>query len=83
MTKALADGPHTQPTCLPLFSGLCWGFPNLTLKIYRRLVNSIIIQKIPEVSSTALDLQNSAHRIFLFCMQTLQYSGADPTVLWR
>ena len=33
-------------------------------------MNSIIIQKIPEPSSAALDLQNSAHRLYLFCMQT-------------
>ncbi len=40
------------------------------------------MQKILEVSSAALELQNSAHRLFFFCKQTLQYSGADPTVLW-
>jgi len=74
--------PHTHLPCLPLFLGLCWGFPNFTLKIYRSLLNSIIIQKISEAGSAALELQISAHRLFFFCMQTLQSSGADPTVIW-
>jgi len=38
---------------------------------YRRLVNPIIIQSFLEASSAALELQNSASRLFLFCMQTL------------
>jgi len=72
---------HTPLPVCPYFQG-CVGVSPACLKIYRRLVISIIMQKILEVSSAALELQNSAHRLCLFCMQTLQYSGADPTVLW-
>ncbi len=80
VTKPLADPLHTT-YLFALISGLCWGVPNLTLKIYRRLVNSIIIRKILEVSFAAPDLQNSARRLNLFCMQTLQSSRAEATVI--
>ncbi len=39
----------------------------------------------PEISdpgSAAPDLQISARRVFFFSMQTLQSSGAHPTVIW-
>jgi len=48
--------------------------------IYRSCLNSDIIQKISEAFSAALELQNSAHRLFFFCVQTMQWSRADPTV---
>ena len=41
------------------------------LHLYRRLVNSVSIQKISEASPAALELQTSAPRLFFFCLQAL------------
>ena len=47
----------THQSCLPLFSGGCWGLPSSPLKVYGRLINSIILQEIPESFSAALELR--------------------------
>ena len=63
---------HTQTPLLALnFKG------NLGDPITTKFVTSIIVQKIPEPSSAALELQNTAHRLSVFCMQTLQCSEVE------
>ncbi len=72
---------HAHPPCLPLNVGQPSDIIELRQIIYRLLLNSIIIQSFLEVTSAALELQNSAYRLFFFCMQKLQWSRAEATVI--
>ena len=79
-TLAATTHPLTHP-CLPLNVGLRGGFPQVMTEVLQ-IMTQLIIQEISEISSTALEPQNSGHRPFFFCMQIQQYSKAEATVIW-
>ncbi len=81
-TLVMPDPHPGALPCLPLNVGWPSGISENPWITYRRLVNSIIIQSFPEPSSATLDPQNSASRLFLFCMQMPQSSRAEATVIW-
>jgi len=80
-----AQHTHADPPCLPLISRVGWSFPNIPLKFYRTLVNSIIIQKSPEPSSATgpgtlhADFSSSACRTYNAMSQSysLSYSASE------